>query len=135
MLQDLSPFPRTTGQWIGAITILVGWVASLVIVWTKLVDRVDGLGGRVDALTAANSEKDGRMARYENELAAFRHAITEGAKQIGSLETIVEGLDDHITGMELKIEGRLSEIKDLIASRDTLLRERVAKLETFHERD
>jgi chromosome segregation ATPase len=130
MLQELNPFPRTTGQWIGAITILIGWVTSLVLVWQKLVDKVDGLGGRVDELKTANDEKDGRMSRYENEMADMRRALAEGAKSIGRLESIVDGLDDHITGMELKIEGRLGDIRNLITDQVGNLRVQIAQMDT-----
>lgn len=135
MLQDLNPLPHTASQWIGAFIILAGWITSVVALWTKLVDKIDGLGGRVDKLETANSEKDGRMSRYEDEVRDVRRAVAEGAKTLGRMETLVDGLDDHITGMELKVEGRLSEIKDMIALRDTSIRERVAKLESFHERN
>jgi len=127
MLQELNPFPRTTGQWIGAIVVIVGWLTSLVLVWQKLVDKVDGLGGRVAELKTANDEKDGRMSRYENEMVDVRRALTEGAKAIGRLEQIVDGLDDHITGMELKIEGRLGDIRNLITDQVGNLRVQLAK--------
>lgn len=134
MLQpDINPLPRTPAQWIGAIILLAGWIASITAVWTKLVDKIDGLVGRVDKLELANSEKDGRMARYENEFSEMRRALADGATRLGRLESGVEGLDDHITGMELKIEGRLSEIKEMISTRDGSLRERIARLEAEND--
>lgn len=137
MLQDLNPLPRTASQWIGAFILVGGWIASVVALWTKLVDKIDGLGGRVDKLEKADSEKDGRMSRYENEVQDVRRAIAEGASRLGELKSAissaanaVDGLEDHITGFELKLEGRLGEIKGMIVDQDGRNRERFAKLET-----
>lgn len=134
MLQsDINPLPKSPAQWIGAFVLLGGWIASVATLWTKLVDKIDGLGGRVDKLEAANSEKDGRMGRYEDELRDMRRAVAEGATRLGRMESAVDGLDDHLTGMELKIEGRLGEIKDMISTRDSTLRERIARLEAEND--
>lgn len=140
MPQELNPLPRTASQWIGAFVILLGWVVSVVTLWVRLIDKINGLGGRVDDLEKADSEKGGRMTRYENEVQDVRRAIAAGATQIGELKTevsstrnAVDALEDHLTGFELKLEGRLGEIKGLISDGDARFRERLAKIETTIE--
>lgn len=125
--------PKTLAEWIGALAVVGGWIVSGTVVWTKLVSRINGLGERVDVLTKANSEKDGRMSRYDAEMADLKRGLAEGIARLGRVEQGVDGVETHLSGIELRLLGELRGIGDKINERDSALRERVARLESFHK--
>ena len=137
-MQDPGGFlPKSIPEWIGAIAVLGGWIVSVSVVWTKTTDKINGLGDRVNKLEAADATKDGKMSGYEREHADIRRAvgdlnraIQDGATRLGRVEQAVEGIDDHLTGMELKLVNEMSKLREIISERDSKLRERVARIES-----
>jgi hypothetical protein len=143
--------PNTLTEWLGAIAVVGAWVGSmigLVVRQTRKEDKliarferneqqftadINGLGARVDRLDQADAEKGGRMARYEAELTDFKYGLAEGIRRLSSGESKIDGLEDHLTGLELRIIGEIARLGDRFNERDTLMRERVARLETFHK--
>lgn len=135
MQQGSNVLPHTLSDWLVLIGIVVGWVASVVLLWQRMTNKVNGLGERVNALEDSSAEKKGRMDRNEREIELLHNAVTGGAERLGRMERSIEGLEDHVTEMKIEITGAVGEIKNIILEKNASVRERIVRIESKLEID
>lgn len=112
------------------IGMLVLWIGSGAILWTKTTDKVNGLGVRVKKLENACSEQDGRMNRFERELSEYRRDAAEASRGIARVDKGVEDLNESINQSTLQLGAQLHALDKTITDRDTRTQVRLTRIET-----
>lgn len=110
---------------------LLGWIVSLTILWTKMVGKVNGLGGRVKKVEDSCSNNVGRMDRFERELAEYRRDTIESNKQVGRVEKSVDDLREEIQQANLGLGSQLAAISQSINKMDKNISNRLVRVETL----
>lgn len=128
MKNDL--LPDDLQGWLVVVATIASWIIVVAVTWTRMTDKINGVGERVKTLETANSEKEGRMMRYETELGEARRDSADVRERLGRVEKAIEGTNEHITEMKLEVAGTLGEIKNMISEKDAQTRERLAIIET-----
>lgn len=117
-------------DWWGLAVVLLGWVVAAAFGWAKIMERVNGLGGRVTTVETHDAAQDGRMDRMERELTEYRADAADAAKGQARVEKAVENLDDNVTQGNIQIGSQLHGIERLIESKDKETSNRLVRLET-----
>lgn len=113
---------------IGSVTVV--WLVTIVVLWTKLTDRVDGFGDRVKVLESNYANQDGRMDRFERELNEYRRDALEGQRAFSRVEKSVDEVHEIINQGNLTLGSQLSDMQRMIQDKDTRTQVRLTRIET-----
>lgn len=131
MASDFLPDRLT--EWLGVLALIVGWTAAASIAWQKLLDKINGLGGRVEKVEALVNVHEGRMDAAEKEISEYRRDLKENAANLGRLEKAVESLSEDIRSGNIALGSQLHAIEKLIQDKDLRTQKRLVRLETVNE--
>lgn len=110
-----------------AIVFALPW--ALWKAWAKIIEQVNGLGTRVDSVELTGVATSA-IAKETKEIAILARAERqELQKDVGKLEGSFARMDDHLTELKLDIVSSISGLKDAVSEQNTLVRERLARLE------
>lgn len=126
-------WPDTLIEWLTLFGILATWIVATWRVYVTLVNKMNGLGGRVEVLEGYKTENRTRIEHLEtgHQIATSDRANLH--ERMGRLEKSNEGLAEQITELKLDVIGHINEVKSMIREDVAALRERTVRLEVHHE--
>lgn len=111
MLKDLR-------EWILFASVVVAWIITAAVGWMRMVNKVNGLGGRVKKTEESCKEQGGRMAMIESEQASMRAEYSANILRMGRVEKGQDDVRETMETMQANITGHLITIEKLIAEKD-----------------
>jgi hypothetical protein len=123
--------PNELREWVLLGVMAVGWLVSIAVMWTKLVNKVNGLGGRVDKTEETCSTHGGRSERMEREIAEHRRDVHDAIANMARVEKGVGDLKDEVTNGNLAIGVQLHAIEKLMNETAMSTTNRLVRLETI----
>jgi hypothetical protein len=147
--------PHEVRDWVIFGVMAAGWIASVAVMWTKLVNKVNGLGGRVKHTESSCANLGGATSRMENELTALGNRVDSTSSMINSrIDTLSsqvgqnkQGVNDAVEDIgtiRLEMGSYVSSLTSRMLHINGNTRERLARLEqkanlaspsNFHEED
>ena len=122
--------PKDIRDWLWIIVTIGGYIVSGAVVWVKLTNKVNGLGGRVDVTEESGNLLRGRVDRIERELAEYRHDVQDAGNRMGRVEKAVDDVVEAVNQGNLQLGSQLHAIEKLIHDKDGRTRERLVRIET-----
>lgn len=121
---------KTFLDWWPVWTQTIIWIVATAVAWTKLIEKVNGQGGRVTAVESNLATERGRMDRMERELTEYRRDAREAANGLSRIEQGVKDMADKIAEGNLALGSQLHNLKDMINEKDTKVQNRLVRMET-----
>jgi hypothetical protein len=119
--------PNDVRDWIlFGLAILTPFITAI-ITWTKLTDKVNGLGARLKRTEDSGAKEAGRVDRIEREVDRISQDSNTVHERLGRVEKGVDGINEHLTEIKVDMGGHLSEIKQLILSKDSDVKQLLAR--------
>lgn len=118
-------------DWWPVWTQTLAWIVVAAIAWAKLMERVNGQGGRIKKVEDGQSEGKGRMDAFEKQLAEYRADSRASAQQSARTEKAVEDLKGEIQNNHLALGTQLHGIERLIQDKDKSTSNRLVRIETL----
>lgn len=123
-------FPQTLEGWVTIILILGGGIATFWKGYNKLIEKLNGLGERVDKIDTScikvTAHYDVMATTVENN----RREISLLRERVGAADKERESLAGHYQDLRIDIMSAINELKQAFQQRDTALRERLVRVET-----
>ncbi len=120
-------------EWWPLILIVLGWIITGAVGWTKITTKVNGLGGRVTATENAAATEKGRLDRMERELSEYRRDARDAANGLSRVEQGMKDVADKIAEGNLSIGSQLHNLKDMINDKDAKVQNRLVRIETVQQ--
>jgi chromosome segregation ATPase len=125
---------------------LVVWVFTAGVLWSKLntkidsnskelekkasIEQLNGMGLRVEGIKTDCSEHQGRMERFEKELAEYRQEARTASDRMAVVGKGVEDLKETLQQGVLDLGSRLAEVNKSLVAMDKANSNRLTRLET-----
>lgn len=138
--------PLKAKDWFLFGVIILGWVFTGGMLWSRLnakidrnkeelekkasVEQLNGMGLRVESIKGDCSENQGRMDRFEKELAEYRQEARTASDRMAVVGKGVEDLKDTVQQGVLDLGSRLSEVNKSLVAMDKANSNRLTRLET-----
>lgn len=117
-------------DWWPLIAAIVGWTIIASVAWTKMTDKVNGLGSRTKKNEDACAAAGGRMDSFEKQLLEYRRDAQESARGLARVEKGQEDLHETVNQGNLAIGSQLHGIEKLIEQKDVRTQVRLTRIET-----
>lgn len=115
--------PSEIREWVLFTIAMVTIIGTSVGMWTKLVAKVNGIGGRVTKREQVSEAAITRLDILERQCSEDRVLRLDISTRLGKVEGKVEGIDTHMTEMKMELFAHLSDIKQMITQKDADLKE------------
>lgn len=125
--------PATLKDWWPLVAAIVGWIIVGSVGWTKMVGKVNGLGGRVKKVEEAGSASSAEVKALSAQLSEYRGDAKEANARMSRLEKGVEELHEEITQGNIGLGSQLSEISKSLTKMDKDISGRLVRVETVVE--
>lgn len=123
--------PKDLKDWITFGLTIAGLIVTGSIAWQKLVNKINGLGGRVKKTEDSCAQAGGRMDRFEKELAEYRRDAQDAIGRMGRVEKAVDDVHDEITEGNIVLGTQLSDLTKLINATNLKTSNKLVRLETL----
>lgn len=110
--------------------VILGWIASASMQWTKTTGQLNGLGGRVGRVEELHAQSEGRMNRFEKELSEYRRDAQDAAKGLARVEKGVEDVHEAINQGNLQIGSQIHAMEKALQDKDVRTQIRLTRIES-----
>lgn len=125
--------PTTLEGWVTISVMVIGWIVSLVTLWNKLTDKVNGQGKRIQEVEKSYTGQEARMDRVERDLESYRRDQADVAGRLGRVEKGMEELHETIHNGNLALGSQLHGIEKMIQEQDKKIQVRLTRIETVNQ--
>jgi chromosome segregation ATPase len=123
--------PSTIKEWAAFIGVCLAYAFTLGVIWTKMVTKVNGLGGRVKDVERGQSANSARIEAFAVQLAEYRSDAREVNSRMSRMEKAVEDVHDEIQQGNLQLGSQLAEISRAVTKMDKDISGRLVRVETL----
>jgi archaellum component FlaC len=117
-------------DWWPFAAMLLTQIVGMAVMWTRLVDKVNGQGERITLNASRIDTTDGKLGRMEREMSEYRHDAQMAASGLARLEKGVEGVNETVNQGNLAIGSQLHAMERLITDKDVRTQVRLTRIET-----
>lgn len=120
-------------KWWPVWSAVLVWIVTGTIAWTKMGDRINGVGRRVKAEEDRITGMEARLTHVAADLQEYRRDAQEASKGLARVEKGMEDLQHTVSVGISAIGGQIRDLERLWSDKDAVLRERVTRVETAQE--
>lgn len=115
-------------NWVELVALIVGWIVSLVIAVNRLIEKINGVGAKVNSLEVTVGQHETKIDNIETEQSTARADRTRLFENVGEFRSAVSALEGTCKENDNKNSKLLTDIQVEIGKLgtkvDILLRER-----------
>lgn len=117
-------------DWWPLYVVILGWIVTAAVGWTKMTSKVNGQGSRVQTNADDLKTLAGTVARMERELTEYRRDASDAARGLARVEKGVDDIHETINQSNLQLGSQLNGIEKLINEKDSRTQIRLTRIET-----
>lgn len=117
-------------DWWAIVIVILGWIITATVHWTRTTQKLNGLGGRVKRVEESCSATGGRMDRFEKELSEYRRDAQDASKGLARVEKGVEDVHEAINQGNLQLGSQIHAMEKAIQEKDVRTQVRLTRIET-----
>lgn len=121
---------KTFLDWWPVWTQGLAWLIIATVAWTKIIEKVNGQGGRVDLNTRDLKTLEGAMGQMQDELNEYRRDAQDSARGLARVEKGVENVHDSVNQSALQLGSQLHAMEKAIQEKDVRTQVRLTRIET-----
>lgn len=118
-------------QWALFIGGCLVYAFTLGAIWTKLVTKVNGLGGRVKKVEESCNTVSAEIKALTANLVEYRADAKEAISKMGRVEKGLDKLQDEVVQGNLQIGSTLAELSRAVSKIDKDISNRLTRVETL----
>lgn len=105
------------------------WLIALVVAWTKLVDKVNGQGGRISAVAKTVATLEGTVERHDKELFEHRRDTQDLNRGMGRVEKGQTDMLEAINQGNLQLGAQMHQLEKSVQEKDLKTQLRLRTIE------
>lgn len=117
-------------DWWPVWTQAIAWIVVGAVAWTKIVEKVNGQGGRVNENTKDLKTLEGAVDQIKDELSEYRRDAQDSARGLARVEKGVEAVNDSVNQSTLQLGAQLHAMDKAIQEKDVRTQVRLTRMET-----
>lgn len=117
-------------DWWPVWTQTIAYVVIAIVGWQKLVEKVNGQGGRVTAVENRATTLETTVDRHDRDLFEYRRDAQEATKGLARVEKGIDAMSETITQGNIALGVQLAAMEKTIQEKDVRAQIRLTRIET-----
>lgn len=123
---------KTFLEWWPVWTQTLAWIIIGAVAWTRMIDKVNGQGGRITSVDGRVSKLEGTVDRHDKELLEYRRDTQEINRGMGRVEKGQVDMLEAVNQGNLQIGAQIHQLEKVVQEKDLKTQLRLRTIEVVN---